>query len=588
MSDYADLVVQSIHKRRTEFATASALFSVLIHLALLLALAFSPVNVPFWQQLLNDEVPRDSPMHLQDVNREPSPPVMRHAESARAFAGGEPAARVQQAVDLEAPIDRGNIEPPPAVYDRDLAPAPTLPELDLPPDVEAWQPRQEIVKVERASVRDELAARERRRIPRIERVLAASDVVYPAKPAAPPPTAVQNGADGTMAKPGLAAIMRRVTSVASTRPDIPAPPDPIARSGSGVLAETAADVTDLQPIEALLTARITTFASKHEPDYAYFRVEINRRSEEALPVLPKDVLFVQDCSASLSEQRLYFCRQGLTESLPLIGPEDRFNIVAFRDQVESCFEGWMTNSPASLARAEQFVQGLQSQGETDIFTAIRAALNFTVQPGRPVIVILISDGHATTGLTDGAAIIREFTQANRGAISIFTMGTTPQAYLYLLDLLSFSNRGDSRVVTRGRWDIPKDLRGISEEVRNPVLSEVGLQVAESTRCEVYPVQTMNLFRDRPLVLYGRYPRALGHVVLQATGQAAAKKCDMIFDLNLQDAPAEEDEDLRQTWARQKIYHLLGEHARTGNPALIPEIDATARAYRVPVPYRDML
>ncbi|MDA0577200.1 MAG: VWA domain-containing protein, partial [Verrucomicrobia bacterium] len=417
MSDYADLVMHHIQKRRIEFATAAALFSVLLHVAILVWLVLGPIEIPFWHAIPDASPPRDIPMQVQNVAREPAQPLVRDAEPGSSAGAQGPATLDANSVErLEIPLDRVDVEPPPTDGNA-LAPSAVLQELSLPPNAEPWQPRHTIMEVERTAVRDELAARERRRIPRLERVIDAPDVVYPAKPAAATIAAVPPGADAGLAKPNLATMLRRVTSAAPARQDAIPIPDPIARSGSGVLAESAADVTDMQPIESLLSARITTFTHRRDPEYGYFRVDITRRTAEVLPVLAKDILFIQDCSASMSEQRLYFCRQGLINSLPLIGPEDRFNIVAFRDQVESCFEGWMTNSVAARTRAEQFVQGLESRGETDLFTAIRAALGFTVEPGRPVIVILVSDGHATTGLRGGAAIIREFTQANRGAIS---------------------------------------------------------------------------------------------------------------------------------------------------------------------------
>ncbi|MCE9615202.1 MAG: VWA domain-containing protein [Lentisphaerae bacterium] len=589
MSTYADLVVHSISKRRAELATVSALFSIFLHVGLLIWMAVSPGTIPFWRPLFADQPPREPPMHVREVETAPAPPVITQADASSPASRRGPSVHLEQdTTRLAVPPDRVDVEPPPPSAGRESAPLVTaLAEPTLPPQPEAWQPRQEILAVEHASVRDELAARPRRTIPRIERVLAAADVVYPAPPKAVPAAAPTGDSAGGTGKPSLATMLRRVTDTTSARSES-VPLAESARSGSGVLAESGSDVTSLQPIEALLTAHVTTFKTRHDPESLYFKIDIQRRSEEALPVLPKDLLFIQDCSASMSEQRLYFCRQGLIDSLPLIGPQDRFNIVAFRDQIDTCFTDWTANSPEARERAATFIQGLQSRGETDVFAAIRAALTFKTEPGRPVIALLISDGHSTTGLTDGSAIIREFTQSNRGALSVFTLGTSPQAYAYLLDLLSYSNRGDSRVVTRGRWDIPKDVQGLTEEVRHPVLAEVGLRVAESTPCEVYPVQTMNVYRDRPLVLYGRCGRRQANVVFQATGRAAATSCDMIFDLNLDDAAAQAQEDLRQVWAQQKLYHLIGMYARTRDVTLLPLIDETARAYHVAVPYRDSL
>jgi hypothetical protein len=60
---------------------------------------------------------------------------------------------------------------------------------------------------------------------------------------------------------------------------------------------------------------------------------------------------------------------------------------------------------------------------------------------------------------------------------------------------------------------------------------------------------------------------------------------MIFDMPIGAAQESRDKTLRSEWGRQKVYHLVGEYARTGDPSLLRRIDETARAYRVPIPHR---
>lgn len=592
MSNHADLILLSIHRRHAFLAAACAIFSILLHVLIMSWVSSTRFGISFMESLQTRERDRERPtppMHVRQVNPESAAP-----RTAPAPAADQPVFHPAAAVErLQAPADTIDVEPPPAPgpLGRDTPLMPEAPPLAAP---DAWQPRQDIVMVEQTTVRDELAAMERRVVARIERMPVAADVVYPAVPATieAPPLAGAPGGGGIEA-PGLADILGRVTGTsgggglaAAELPD--APLDAVASSGAGVLAEVAAEAAPARPLDDLLTAGIATYTSRQDPDYGYFKIEIRRRNEQVLPVIPKDVLFIQDCSASMSEDRLHFCRDGLIASLPLLGPDDRFNIVSFRQVVDTCFTGWSANTADARAQAQGYIAAMRSEGETDIFQAIRAALSFEQQPGRPVIVLLISDGVATTGLTDGAAIIREFTQANRGAVSVFTMGTLKQARLYLLDLLSYSNRGDARVVTQGRWAIPDVLQALVAEVSHPVLSEVRTQVAAATPCEVYPVQTKNLYQDGPLVLRGRYRIGQPNVVIQAAGRAGDTVCDMIFDLNLEAPTLKTDEDLREQWGRQKLWHLLGLHARTHDSSLLPQIDETSRLYRIETPHRSEL
>ncbi len=310
--------------------------------------------------------------------------------------------------------------------------------------------------------------------------------------------------------------------------------------------------------------------------------------EDVLPVIPKDIVFVQDCSASMTEQILHFCKVGLSNSVARLGPDDRFNIVKLRDTVEWGFPGWARNTPETMAQAHAFIDDMRAEGGTDLYRAMQALLTLERQPGRPTIALLISDGHPTAGLTASTDVIGQFTRANNGRVSVYALGTTQTANMYLLDLISFSNRGEAMAVTRGRWGIPDAMVRLTEGVGRPVLSDVRFVFSDDAQAEVYPVQTTHLFKDRPLTLYGRAPREANRIVFQAVGRAGDTQCDMIFDLSLEGTEETAGRDLRQTWAEQKIYHLISDYARRRDPALLETLRETARSYRIRVPYQDRL
>ena len=202
-----------------------------------------------------------------------------------------------------------------------------------------------------------------------------------------------------------------------------------------------------------------------------------------------------------------------------------------------------------------------------------------------MIALLLTDGRATAGLLDSSDIIGEFTKANGGAISVFAMGVSRTAEKYLLDLLSYCNRGESSLVEGGRWGIDNSLLDLMRQVSRPVLGELRFVFPQDSGCLVYPEQTANLYLDRPLVLYGRYPRDTRRVVFQVVGKAGETVCDMVFELDLDNRADRGGREIRISWAQQRIYHLIGRQARNPDPELIREIQAVSNTYKVPVPYR---
>lgn len=339
-------------------------------------------------------------------------------------------------------------------------------------------------------------------------------------------------------------------------------------------------------LEKLLVAE----AKKYVPSrgqYAYCMINIRRVGEEILPVLPKDILLVQDCSASMTEQRIHFCREGWSNSLALIGSRDRFNVIRFRDRIERCFPDWTAPEPEAFAAARDFIGNMASAGETDVYGSLRALLEEKRMPGRPLIAMVVSDGMPTVGETDSSKIIEEFSDANRGALSVFAMGTTREANAYLLDLLGYRNRGDAFVVRGGRWEIPVAIEGRMRGISRPVLTNLRVAFAAACQCESFPELTGNLYLDRSLVIFCRFPRNLEQLVFQITGRAGETDCDMVFKLDLATV-AGEGEILRTRWALQKTYHLMGEYTRTRDSRLLRERQAIAREYGVNIPYQGVL
>ncbi len=565
-------------------AVAAVILSIALHVGLLIMLPALMFRFP----VLNRDYKRD-PLHakvrLADVMTE-TPDALDWAEIKGADEVAEmlnlPAAARELAVAPDATV----MEPPPITDEPLTGGSESVLEPSAAPDRAQWEPRQDILSVDAQVAVDEIEALPRLEIPAIERVADAPDIL---SPVARDQVGVAEVArtDLGMVRPVTAEIVAGAAVYGSklgareTALDVGEAP---RESATEVFSEPVEDITPFRPIEDFLRASIETYESLRDFRHGYFRVQVQRSGSELLPVVPKDVLLVQDSSASMSEQRLYFCRQALERCLGVMGPNDRFNVVSFRDRATFCFDDWKPNTPGARTTAQNFVRALRSGGNTDIYGSMQELLNCTREPGRPVVAILVSDGVSTIGMTDSTEIIGRFTKQNDGAMSVFSMGTTQKANAYLLDLISTCNRGDSRLVQTGRWGIPDELTALVESINRPVLSGVQFYFA-GDGMEVYPVLTSNLYLDKPLVLYGRYPRGTEGLVFQVFGDAEQARCDMVFELPINDASRGKDKAIREGWARNKLYHLLGEYARRPSAEINDDIRKTSRAYNIPIPHR---
>jgi len=558
--------------------------SVLVHIGLLIAVMTLDIKLPGMLGRIQVSE-RLRPMQLHEVARAPESPVESTED------GEDPTLEdVADAADrLGVPVPASLLAPPAVVGGGGAGEAANLAVPELPEAPTVWQPRQEIVAIERSVAKTDVAAVDRLTIPALERMVAAPDLALPVQRSLAVPPPLQSAGPGRQAlsrQPAVAAIQLPAPSQAAV---VPLPSavasDAVVEEGTELFRETQEEITPLKPIEHVLTASAVSYESRRDRDYGYFKLEIGGLGEDILPPIAKDVVLVQDCSASMAEQRLFFCRQGLEACLKLLGDGDRFDVIGFRQSADRCFGALVENMPSNIDKARDFIGNMRSGGNTDILTSLRDLLALPREPGRPIIVLLITDGLATTGKTGSSDIIGEFSQMNDGMVSIYTMGTVQTADRYLLDLLSHSNRGEVMELEKGRWSIPETMAQAMEKVSRPVLADVRFRFPVGSRCEVYPTQTGNLYLDRPLVLFGRYPKGETNVTFQAIGAARDVKCDMLFDLSLTEGAGQGDKALAEQWATEKVYHLIGEYTRRQDPDILREIRTTAREYKVDVPYR---
>ncbi len=581
-------IFRKLQRRHLIWYAIAIVVSLLLHVIVLLLLpGFSEYKVaarPVDEKQISLKLKEVKPApELPDVDRRP--PKFK-PEAARGEVAGEVGA---EATTIRRAMDETAVEPRPVGAGVLIGEQRNLAE-PVPVDRPLWEPRQEILSINQAIVKDDATMpKPRRYMDSIPRGQNGLDIAAPASRDALESGLMSTGAYYLVDDPSKFTWGRNVPAgmgPGGAARDVP-PPKKVVEDEPREIVEKQARVDILKALEKHLRADVFVYHSAPGTLYDYCRIEIKRRTTDLLPVLSKDVLLVQDGSASITEQKLRFCREGMLKALALLGPGDRFNVVEFRDSVAKCFDTWATVDPDNLQKAREFIGRMESVGNTDIFDALKDLLQFPRKPGRPVIMMVASDGDATTGLTDHTRIIEAFSQANRGEVSVFTVGTFPGVNAYLLDLLSYRNRGDTVIVKTGRWDIPEVFETRVREVSRPVLSDVRFRFASESMCEAYPQLTANLYLDRPLVIYGRYLKGTKRLVLQATGQADDIKCDMVFELDLEKG-LPSDAGVRTRWAWQRAYYLIGEHTRTRQPGIISELGRMGKVFDIKIPYMQEL
>ena len=473
-------------------------------------------------------------------------------------------------LETAAPSPLEPAEPAPASWAHE-------PKAPVPPAASPaaeWDARQQVMSIEERIYADEISALPRRFADDVPRSYDAADMLQQ--------TAELPDASSLPAGTGYQADMTLPVLVSSAGPGTGAEMA-LAPSGlsDSLLEEAASEVSAMESVEDLLALDISVFRPSDE-EWLYFQIGIGQQSADALPVLSKQLVFLQDCSESMTAGKVEQCKEGLMQCVNRLVERDEFNIMAFREDTAACYPSPVAVTPLSKARARWFINDMQSRGNTDVYAPLEKVLMQSTDATSPVVAVLITDGRPTSGMLDTSEIIDRFTRANQGHVSVFTVGGGERVNRMLLDFLSYKNRGDAHVVADSRR-IPETMTELLREISRPVLTGLDYQCAPLDEGDIYPSSLTHLYLDRPLRLYGRCRPDTEEVMLQIRGTARGRGYDMIFPLRWEGA-GDGGAALRSQWVWHRIYDLMGSYIRDKNPKVFAEMQDWASRYGLVIPY----
>lgn len=325
--------------------------------------------------------------------------------------------------------------------------------------------------------------------------------------------------------------------------------------------------------------------SYREPDEDGFflllvapKVEVEERE-----VVAKDVILVLDTSGSMRGEKLDQAKAALEFVLDNLNDEDGFNIIAFSTGVRQ----YATRLQPADERNEalHFVRGLEAVGGTDINRALLEAL---AQAGeeRPTLIIFLTDGLATEGVTDTQKIIANVAQAATEAVRVFTFGVGDEVNTVLLDSLAQSHRGASAYV-RPSQSIEEEVSAFYAKVSSPLLADLDLDFGDVQVEDTYPYPLPDLFAGTQLVLVGHY-REGGLITVTLEGKVNGRPQSFAYeDIHFRDEGGESF--IPRLWATRKIGYLLSQIRLHGeSKELVDEIVSLSVRYGIITPYTSFL
>ncbi|MBX3394043.1 MAG: VWA domain-containing protein [Phycisphaerae bacterium] len=336
-------------------------------------------------------------------------------------------------------------------------------------------------------------------------------------------------------------------------------------------------------------------------DEGFFMARISPRvTSRDDAIQPKNICFVLDTSGSMADSnKIAQARKAMQFCVTNLHPEDRFNVITFSTEIRSFRESWAIATDAERNAACQFIDRASAVGGTDINAALARALS--MRPTRsetdgateawknnPYLIVFITDGEPTVGVTNLDEILANAAAANVGkSARIFSLGVGFQVNTKLLDRLSDDNGGTRDYVTPDE-NLELKISAFYTKLANPVLSDVSLAFDGVSVQDLYPRQIPDLFHGGEIVVVGRYSGAKESQQIRLSGTARGEKRSYNYACRFPTQDSR-NEFLPRFWAMRKIGFLLDELRLHGdNLEIRNEVIRLSKLYGILTPYTSFL
>ena len=260
--------------------------------------------------------------------------------------------------------------------------------------------------------------------------------------------------------------------------------------------------------------------------------------------LPTETLFVLDVSGSMDGPSIEQARRAMARALERLRPEDRFNVVAFSDQLSWFESGAIHAEPDAVQRAQRWVHGLEASGGTEMLLALEAAMQAIADgraSGAPRILFV------TDGAIHGESRIFNALAEGLGDTRLHTLGIGHAPNGYLMRKMARLGRGHCAFIP-DLAELERRIDRFFRTIDRPVVQDVQLTWEGLDVDQAFPLRVPDLHAGIPLLVTAklRSPAEEGRLRLEGWSRSGAVVAEAPVD-GSQANPA-----IGIHWARSKI------------------------------------
>jgi len=330
---------------------------------------------------------------------------------------------------------------------------------------------------------------------------------------------------------------------------------------------------------------VLTYKDKDE-NKGYFMMMISPKFNiSSQDIQAKDVIFTIDTSGSMSGEKIQQAKDALKFCINNLNTKDKFNIVNFSDSVDTFKKQILQSSKASKKEAVNYSEKLESSGGTNIDEALKTSTGFTNKSNKNSIILFLTDGQPTVGITDTELILKNLKKYNKKNARIFVFGVGFDVNIQFLDKISQENHGYSEYV-RPEESIETTVSSLFNKINNPILTDINLSISDVNTSNIFPKELSDLFKGSQILILGEYNNQ-GKAEVSIKGKVSGKDKEFKYPINFIDS--DDNDFIPRLWASRKIGYLLDEIRLKGKTdELVNEVTRLSKKYGIMTEFTSFL
>ena len=270
--------------------------------------------------------------------------------------------------------------------------------------------------------------------------------------------------------------------------------------------------------------------------------------------LDKEIIFVIDKSGSMRGDKIAQVKRVFTGIIADLPPDDHFNIIFFDREVMVFRDALIEANTQTKAEAANFVAALGADGGTNINEALLTALGmFDPDSERVPIIVFLTDGEPTEGVTSPYVIRDNVKAANGAEASIFTIafGIDDDENYDFLRALSLENCGVAEQFYPEK-DAEAGMNTFYETISTPVITNMDFSYSDSS--DIVNTGYGTLFAGSDAIVLARYPTDTGSIDSNIDAVTRIGSCS--FDETFSVVSRPKNSFVPKLWAHTKIRELM--------------------------------